>query len=75
MSDALVNLFGDKSWYKSLTAWGVLVFTFGQAYCAQGVVEGVDVLPFAAQLCVFTNWAGAVLATLGIRRAQNGWEE
>ena len=78
MSDILVNLFGDKPWYKSLTAWAVFVFAVGQTYCnvgsgecAVGVVECVDALPFASAVCKLSLTVAPILGTLGLRRAAN----
>ena len=78
LSDILVNLFGDKPWYTSLTAWAVFVFAVGQAYCgagagecAVGVVECVDSLPFASAVCKLSLTIAPILGTLGIRRAVN----
>ena len=68
MSDILTNLFGDKSWYESLTAWGALVFSIGVAYA------GLD-LPAAETVQGVTNWLGPILGGLGIRRASVTWEE
>lgn len=68
MSDILANLFGDKSWYESLTAWGALVFSIGLAYA------GLD-LPGSETVSSVTNWLGPVLGGLGIRRAQVVWED
>ena len=78
MSDILVNLFGNKPWYTSLTAWAVFVFAAGQAYCNVGsgecvaaVVECVDALPFASAVCKLSLTVAPILGTLGIRRAVN----
>lgn len=71
MVELLGNLFGEKSWYQSLTAWGLVVYV-GVAgildeACAQGVVSAGT----CATLIVWVHNAGIVLAALGIRRAAN----
>ena len=71
LAKTLLNLFGDKPWYTSLTALGVVVFAAGQAYCSVGLVEGVSVLPAAGLVCKASVTLGPILAALGIRRAQN----
>ena len=71
MADLLGSLFGEKSWYQSLTAWGLVVYV-GVAgildeACAQGVLSAAT----CATLIVWVHNAGIVLAALGIRRAAN----
>ena len=56
------NLFGDKSWYESLTAWGLFIVGAGAVY------GGFD-LPLAEVIGSWSLKAGAILAGLGIRRA------
>jgi len=63
-----MNIFGNKPWFKSLTAWGLLLIGVTQTYCAIGVEQG---LPVAEMVCQASTTLGAILAGLGIRRAVN----
>lgn len=60
------GVFGGKPWYKSLTAWGVFIAGVGELYCQVGTELAV---PYAAEVCDISLKAGAVLVTLGIRKA------
>jgi hypothetical protein len=72
VSDILKNLFGDKPWYTSLTAIGLLVFAFAEqlfnTLC-------FDLGLISAETCFsITPWvekAGVVLTALGLRRKLN----
>jgi hypothetical protein len=63
------NLFG-KPWFKSLTAWGLVVFvgaTAGaDAVCAAGMISPET----CAMLKSGAEKVGGVLVVLGLRRAQ-----
>jgi hypothetical protein len=67
----LSKLFGGKSWYKSITAWGVILW----AMAAPGIETACD--PNIALLSVSTcnmlsailAKVGAALTVIGIRRA------
>ena len=66
---SLSAVFGDKAWFKSLTAWGLVIGVGGMA-----VLDQVCTLGFlSAETCATAQkWAGGlgvVLGTLGIRRA------
>lgn len=65
------NLFGDKKWTESLTAWGLVVFLAGESAVEQICGGGVDLIP--PGVCDFLGtWVsniGIVLTALGIRRA------
>ena len=65
-------IFGGKPWFKSLTAWGLVVLvgvTSGlQEACAAGVLS--------ESICstgeTWSTHVGLVLTALGIRRASSG---
>lgn len=57
------DLFGDKPWYQSLTAWGLLILALGTTY------GGYTEMPFAELIGAWSLKGGAILAGLGIRRA------
>ncbi len=67
----LSAIFGDKAWFQSMTAWGLILLTVGGSavdeLCAAGIM--------GAAVCVTAKgWVlkiGVVLAGLGIRRAGN----
>ena len=65
----LENLFGGKSWYKSLTAWGVIVFIVVTSAIDQVCAAGVASDSLCATLTTWSETIGAVLVTLGIRKA------
>ncbi len=55
------QMFGKKSWYHSLTAWGVVILVAAEAAVAAGLLP-----PEAAR---YVQILGGVAATLGIRKA------
>ena len=55
------KIFGDKPWYKSLTAWGLIVLT-----AAEGAVQS-GLLP--PGLATYVAYAGAAAVALGLRKA------
>jgi len=68
------NIFGDKSWYQSLTAWGLVLLVTASGLeaglsdqCAAGALAGFA----CAKALPGLQWLGGILATLGIRRALN----
>jgi hypothetical protein len=71
MMNLFSNLFGDKPWTQSLTAWGLVIYVAGEA--AVGEICGGELI--SAEVCsLLENWAatvGVVLTALGIRRAAN----
>lgn len=64
----LDGLFGDKKWYKSMTAWGLLLLAVGSQFFAEAGAN--DLLPGnVAEMGVkWSTSIGTVLAGLGIRR-------
>jgi hypothetical protein len=69
----LVNLgsiFGDKPWYQSLTAWGLVAYVAGEAIISEAC--GAQAL-FGSALCATLSSSiqtiGVVLTALGLRRA------
>lgn len=69
MGDLFKNLFGGKSWYESLTGWGVVIFLAGsaglEAACSQGLLSA-DICATASHAVDVTS---GILVTLGIRKA------
>lgn len=65
------NIFGEKSWAQSLTAWGLVIYVAGESLVTQAC--GSSLLP--ENLCGFLTSAvqniGVVLTALGIRKAAN----
>jgi hypothetical protein len=56
-------MFGDKPWFQSLTAIGLLVVALGATY------GGFDGLPYADVIGEWSLKGGAILAGLGLRKA------
>ena len=68
------NIFGDKSWYQSLTAWGLVVLVTATGLetaladqCTSGALAGFA----CAKALPGLQWLGGVMTTLGIRKALN----
>jgi hypothetical protein len=68
------NIFGGKSWYQSLTAWGLVVLVTASGVetaladqCAAGALGGF----VCAKALPGLQWLGGLMATLGIRKALN----
>ncbi len=69
----LSNIFGDKSWYKSLTAWGLVVMAGLTSALTVLCADGVSLI--GVELCetltsVFLT-VGGVMTALGLRKAAN----
>ena len=66
------DVFGEKKWYKSMTAWGVILFSAAQAGLGGACGEAM-LLPEAT--CSWITSAlttvGGILTVLGLRRAAN----
>ena len=65
----LENLFGDKPWYKSLTAWGIVTIGVAQVFVAQTCDLGLLSVSVCATATKYLTLIGAGMATLGIRKA------
>lgn len=72
MSAPIIDLsaaLGGKSWYKSLTVWGLIIFAGATA----GAQEACELGAFSGGVCDNIERWGATLGTvmtgLGIRRA------
>lgn len=67
----LKALFGGKSWYQSMTAWGLIVWVGIGAMLAQACADPTPMLSY--DLCqTLHGWSdgiGTVLTFLGLRRA------
>lgn len=66
------GIFGDKPWFKSLTAWGLVIFAVVPV--AVRAAEQAGLLPAGVGDTVDSIAAklGPVLAGLGLRKAANG---
>ncbi len=55
------KIFGDKPWYKSLTAWGLVVLGAAEAAVLGGLIP--------PEFAKYVTYVGAAAVTLGIRKA------
>ena len=64
-------IFGGKSWYKSLTAWGLVILGGISPLVGGACAPDVSLLSFETceYLTTALNWAGQILTVLGIRKA------
>ena len=67
--DWISNIFGGKVWYKSLTAWGVLIWTIAQTAVPAAANVGIISADAAATLTDWMNAIAVPLGALGIRKA------
>jgi hypothetical protein len=67
--EMLKNLFGEKAWYQSVTAWGLVVYAAATAGATAACESGL--LSFQTCDSVETLGAtlGSVLVVLGLRKA------
>lgn len=67
----LNQIFGGKPWFKSLTAWGIVIAAVGtvalKSVAASGLVDGDT----AAQLLLYVQYIAAATTALGLRKASN----
>ena len=70
--DWINNIFGGKSWYNSFTAWGLILFTAGDA-AVGAVCNESSILPvaFCATATAVVKGLGGILTVLGLRRRLN----
>ncbi len=69
MGDLFSNLFGNKPWFHSLTAWGLVIFVGATAIVSQTCEVGL-LSPAACETATgLTGKLGIVLTALGIRKA------
>jgi len=64
-------IFGGKSWYKSLTAWGVVLWAGLAPMLSAACGDEASLLPATtcATLSTVATWAGSILTVLGVRKA------
>ena len=69
----MTGIFGDKPWFRSMTAWGVILFTASEAGIggACGGEAGLLSDATCAWLTSAMSSIGAILTVLGLRRAAN----
>lgn len=68
----MFGIFGDKPWFKSLTAWGVVLFAAGSAGIGEACGSaGLLSEGLCGSLNGFLTAFGSILAALGLRRAVN----
>ena len=65
----LKNLFGDKPWFKSITAWGLILFSVGSAGLTQICEVGLIDEGTCAAWMKTVQMVGGSLTALGIRKA------
>ena len=73
MNALFTNIFGSKSAFQSLTAWGLVVFVCGETFVRQACADSGAVLP--PNVCAFMESAitniGVGMTALGLRKASN----
>jgi len=62
------QFFGGKAWFKSMTAWGILLFTLAQTAIPQMAELGLVTVDVAATLTHWLTVVSVPLGALGIRR-------
>ena len=71
--DFIKNIFGGKPWFRSFTAWGLIVFGLGEYVVANAC--GVDPALLSVSMCASASGVmkavGTVLTVLGLRRRLN----
>lgn len=67
--DLFRNLFGNKPWYQSLTAWGLVVWVGLTAVVGAVCNGGLISVDLCASVQSWTTGLGSVLTVLGIRKA------
>jgi hypothetical protein len=65
----LGNIFGGKTWYKSMTAWGVLFLTVAWTIIPEMANLGLITVEGAGTLTKWLTVISGPLNILGIRRA------
>lgn len=65
----LENLFGGKPWFKSVTAWGIVIFAAGSAAATGACEVGLLSTSACATVMSIVKWTGGILVTLGLRKA------
>jgi hypothetical protein len=65
----LTQFFGGKAWFKSMTAWGLIVWATAEAVMGQICEAGILSPDACSSAGAIVSAAGAILAALGIRRA------
>ena len=63
------NIFGGKSWYQSLTGWGVAIFAGGSALATAVCAAELISPELCATILKGVQFVGVILGGLGIRKA------
>ena len=73
MGDLFKNIFGGKPWFKSLTAWGLIIIGVSEVFIAQACNPEVALLSegVCGVLVKGMDMIGGLLVALGLRRAAN----
>ena len=69
MPEMLKNLFGDKPWYQSITAWGLVLYAMGTAGASAACESGILSFQTCDTFETFAATAGSALVVLGLRKA------
>ncbi|MHC4224573.1 MAG: hypothetical protein ACYSUN_11330 [Planctomycetota bacterium] len=67
----LDKIFGGKPWFKSMTAWGIVIATVGTVALKTVATSGLVQPETAATLMTVVQWIGAATTALGLRKASN----
>lgn len=65
----LSKFFGDKPWFKSMTAWALLIFFCAETLVPEAGKQGLIDAGVVKTLMGWMNTAAVLLGGLGIRRA------
>lgn len=65
----LSALFGDKPAYKSMTAWGLVIFVMAEAAAGEVCDAGLISVAACSTVATVLKYVGGVLTVLGLRRA------
>lgn len=63
------DLFGGKPWFKSVTAWGLVIFAAGSAAATGACEVGLLSSSVCETAMTVVQWTGGILVTLGLRKA------
>lgn len=71
MSELFKGIFGDKKWFESLTAWGLVLFAGATAAAESACAGGMVGAETCSVIQDVATKISAVLITLGIRKGLN----
>ena len=71
MSELFNGIFGDKNWFQSLTAWGLVLFAAATAGAESACAAGMASVETCSVIQDVATKISAVLVTLGLRKGLN----